>query len=104
MDERIEDRRKPIMFDRLAVPLIGVIAAFFLIAPGFFWASNISTRLNVQNQAIDELKTRLQRDENVSTQGNTRLAVVEANYASVLSTLTDIKASLEKLESHFSLR
>lgn len=98
-----EDKR-PILADRLVVPVAAAVAAFLVIAPGVMWASNLTTRANVQDQEIIELKTRITKVEDEGQRDGTRLAVVEANYASVLQTLTEIKISLKKLEDRFNLK
>lgn len=100
----MSDEKRLLTTERLVVPIAAVIAAFVFITPGIMWAANITTRMNIQDQAISDLKTRLQRDEDMTAKDSTRTAVLEANYATVLSTLSDIKQSLEKIETRFNLR
>lgn len=90
--------------EKLVVPIAAVVAAFVFITPAIMWASNLTTRMNIQDQVITDLKTRLQHDEDTASRDSTRTAVLEANYAMVLSTLSEIKQSLEKIETRFNLR
>jgi hypothetical protein len=103
MSNPIEEK-KPVFVERLAVPLVAVVGAIIVLAPAFFWASNLSTHADVQSQEINELKTRMQRVEDANIADKTRLAIVETNYQSVLSALIEIKASLAKLEDKFNLK
>lgn len=96
--------KRPIITDRLVIPLAGVVGAFLVIAPGLFWASNLTARVDNQDQIIADLKGRLQRSEDTTSRDSTRLAVVETNYTTVLSSLTEIKISLRKLEERFNLK
>lgn len=98
------EEKRSILTDRLAVPLAAVVGAFLVIAPGIMWASNLTTRINIQDQEIAEMKSRIQRSEDLNNGNGTRLAVVEANYASVLATLVEIKQSLDKIETRFNLK
>lgn len=98
------EEKRPILTDRLVMPVAAAVAAFLVIAPGIMWASNLTTRANSQEQQISELKARLSKIEDDGQRDGTRLAVVEANYASVLQTLTEIKISLKKLEDRFNLK
>lgn len=100
----MSEEKRPILTDRLVMPVAAAVAAFLVIAPGIMWASNLTTRINVQDQEMTEIKARLQRAEDSSQRDTTRLAIVETNYASVLATLTEIKASLKKIEDRFDVR
>lgn len=100
----MDDGRKNVLTDRLVMPVAAVVSAFLVIAPGIMWASNLTARINAQDQMIAEMKIRLQRSEDDSVRDSTRLTVVETNYATVLTTLGDIKRSLEKIEGKFSER
>lgn len=96
--------KKPIFADRLVMPVAAAVAAFIVVAPGVMWASNLTTRMNGHDQEMLELKARIVKVEDAGQKDGTRLAVVEANYSSVLQTLMEIKVSLKKLEERFNLK
>jgi len=96
--------KTPLLADRIAIPLASVVGAFLVIAPGIMWASNLNARVDSQDQEMVDLKARIQRSEDTTVRDGTRITVVETNYATVLSTLSEIKSSLEKIETRFNLR
>lgn len=94
---------RPIIADRLVIPLASVIGAFVVITPAIIWASNITSRLDSTTQQLTEIKTQVLQNQNTSIKDGTRITVVETNYAAVLTSLNEIKQSLDKIETRFNL-
>lgn len=100
----MEAEKRWIISDRIAVPAAVVIAAFLALTPTIMWAANTTSRLNLQEQQIAELKAQAQRASDASVDDATRITVLETNYTTILTTLAEIKQSFEKIETRLNLR
>lgn len=94
---------RPIIADRLVIPLASVVGAFVVITPGIIWASSITNRIDAMTQQLTEIKSQVSQNQDMNIKDGTRLTIIETNYATVLMNLSEIKQSLDKIETRFNL-